>query len=174
MAKSRVKSVKPAIMPIADWHDADDLLREIATAQRNIAAFEADAERAIHNIKVSLKAKVDPRLALIDLYVRSLEAFCSQHIDDFGSLRSRKLDFGTVGWRKSPPAIRTKKTTLEAIKCYFTKAKAALYIRVKEEVDKEALAKLTDEELRLISARREVTEAFFAECDITKVANYGA
>ena len=54
----------------------------------------------------------------------------------------------------------------------FSKAKAAACIRVKESVDKEALAKLTDEQLADIGARRKEKDVFFVEPALPEAVDY--
>jgi RNase H-fold protein (predicted Holliday junction resolvase) len=44
-------------------------------------------------------------------------------------------------------------------------------IRIKESVDKEALAKLTDERLSIVKARRKSKDAFFVEPTLTEAAD---
>ena len=102
------------------------------------------------------------------------------HRDDFKGQKSRKLNFGTLGWRKST-AIRTTKSTYQIIKnallnklviAGLTRAKLNACIRIKESVDKDALARLTDEQLADIKARRDIRDVFFVEPSSQKAADY--
>jgi len=147
---------------VEDWGQADNLVREIGDLQLKIKQAEASAKDRIDEIKAELAECVKPFCENIDLNVRSLEAFSAGRKKDFGGKKSRKLNFGILGWRQSS-SVKTKKNTLELIKEGFSKAKAAVFIRVKENVDKEALAKLTDEQLAGVGARRKVRDDFFVE-----------
>jgi phage host-nuclease inhibitor protein Gam len=160
---ARLKKKATAIA-IADWNQADTYLRRIGDATTEIAQLEADAKAAIDDAKADLAKNVNPLKEEIDVLVRSLEAFSAAHQEDFGEARSRKLNFGILGWRKST-SISTKKSTLEKIKEVF-RTKAAQFLRIKEEVDKDALAKLTDEQLKAIDARREPRDVFYVEPSI--------
>jgi len=172
MAKSkRVKSAKPAIIPIADWQAADDMIRKMGDNQLAVSRAEDLAKTRIDEAKARLADDVAPHKELIDVCVRSLEAFCSAHQTDFGKFKSRKLNFGVLGWRKSA-SIKIKKTTLELIKEFFTPSKRKACIRIKETVDKEALGKLTDAELAKIKARRQVRDDFFVEPDMPEAVDY--
>ncbi len=171
MAKRRVKSAKPAIIPIESWQQADDILRKLGDSQLAINRAEALAKTRIDDAKKQLAVEVAPQQEQIDICVRSLEAFCSAHKDSFRRAKSRQMNFGVVGWRKST-SIRTKKTTLELIKEFFTPSKKKACIRIKETVDKEALSKLTDEELVSVDARREVKDDFYAEPDLPEAVDY--
>jgi phage host-nuclease inhibitor protein Gam len=136
-----------------------------------IKQAEETAKDDINEIKAELAEKVKPLQEEIKLKVRSLEAFAALHKNDFGKKRSRKLNFGILGWRKST-SISIKKNTLELIKQVFTNAKQKMCIRVKESVDKEALAKLTEEQLASVGARRKEKDVFFVEPSSQEAVDY--
>lgn len=172
MAKSnRVKSTAALLIPIASWQEADDLVRKAGDIQLDLNKHQRSAKMKIDRVKENLAAETAPLQEHLDHIVRSLEAFCDHHQEDFGKKRSRHLAFGIVGWRKSSK-IRTKKTTLQKILDVFGRS-ASSYIRTKQEPDKEALAKLDDEQLKKVDAKREVTDDFFVEPDIPETADYG-
>jgi phage host-nuclease inhibitor protein Gam len=166
---ARVKKVIQSIA-IADWQQADHYLKNIGDLQLEIEDAERTAKADIDQAKLNLSNRVNPLHEQIEVLVRSLEAFSAAHQEDFGDARSRKLDFGVLGWRKST-SISTKKTTLEKIKEVFGR-KAAQFLRLKEEVDKDAMAKLTDEQLKAVDARRDVKDAFFVEPSIPVAAEH--
>jgi len=170
MAK-RVKSDKPVLHNIANWEHADNFVRRIGELQNKIQAKEAKAKTKIDQAKANLVRQVKPHQETIEVYMRSLEAYAISHQDDLKKQKSRKLNFGVLGWRKSTSTSITKKT-LELIREFFSKAKAATCIRVKESVDKEALARLTDEDLALVKAQRKSKEVFFVEPDLIEIADY--
>jgi len=170
MAK-RVKSDKQATLAIANWEKADESVRTIGELQMQITQAEQAAADDINDVKLKLAEKVKSRQKTIELHVRSLEAFAETHRTDFKKTRSRKLNFGTLGWRHSS-FIKIKKNTLERIKKVFSKAKKVACIRVKETVDKEALAKLTDGQLASVGARREEKDVFFVEPDLPEAVDY--
>jgi phage host-nuclease inhibitor protein Gam len=171
MAQNRVKSAKPEVIKIADWPQADQLVKQIGDLQLQVSESQASAKGRIDKIKEALAADVIRRQDAINLYCRSLEAFAAEHEVDFADQKSKQLNFGKLGWRKSTFII-IKNNTLDLIKRLFSPAKAAICIRTKETVDKEALAKLTDEQLTNISARRKITEVFFVEPDLPEAASY--
>ena len=170
MAK-RIKSDKTILRPVPDWQHADDFVRRIGDLTMQINGAEHKATDDINEIKAELAEKVKPRQETIKQYLRSLEVFATTHKDDFKKAKSRKLNFGILGWRTST-FIKIKKNTLERIKQVFSSAKAKVYIRVKEAVDKDALAKLTDEQLANIGARREEKDVFFVELNLPKAVDY--
>ncbi len=170
MAK-RVKSDKPVLLPVQHWGYANEFVRRIGDLTMKITAAEHKAKDDIDEAKAELAKTVKPLQEKIKLYAQSLEVFAVTHKADFGKKRSKKLNFGLLGWRKSTPINITKKT-LELIKQVFSKAKAAAYIHFKESVDKEALAKLTDEQLASVGARRKEKDVFFVEPDLPEAVDY--
>ena len=172
MAKNkRVKSDKPILRPCPDWQHADDFVRRIGDLQLQITAAEQKAKGDIDEIKADLVKQTKDLQEKVKLYTNSLEAFAATHSKEFGKKRSKKLNFGLLGWRKST-AISMKKNTLEIIKRVFAKAQQKFYIRVKETVNKEALAKLTDEQLASVGARRKEKDVFFVEPDLPEAVDY--
>jgi len=168
---SRVKSDKPTIVQIADWETADEYIRKIGDLQKDIRKAEDEAKDKIDKAKADLAEAAKTLQEKIKLYARSLEVFAETNKDRFKKQKSITLNFGTLGWRKST-SISIKKTTLELIKKAFSPIKAKIYIRTKETVDKEALARLTDEQLVQVGARRIVMDAFFVEPDLPGAVDY--
>ena len=166
---ARVKSNKP-ILSISDWQQADKIIKKIGELQLRINSAEQRAADDIIEAKFTLQSKTKRFHENIEQLRISLEAFSVNNRADFDRAQSRTLGFGVLGWRKST-FIKIKKKTLELIKQIF-KQKANTYIHIKETVDKEALAKLTDEQLADVQARRENREVFFVEPDLPEAVDY--
>ena len=169
--KKRVKSAEPKIIPIADWEGADKQVCKVGELQENIKEAEHAAADDINEVKLVLANKTKSFHGEIKQITTSLEAFAVNHQAQFGKKRSRKLSFGSLGWRKST-SMSIKKTTLDLIKKVFSRAKAKTLIHVKETADKEALAKLTDEQLVSVGARRKNKDVFYVEPDLPESVNY--
>ena len=173
MAKrKRVRKDSPRLIPVPDWKHADDIVRRVGGLQYRIEACQGFAKLNIDKIKDELQAKVSGFQAAIDIDTLSLQAFCESRRGEFKKQRSKKLVFGWVGWRKST-SIGIKKTTLDLIKSRLSAAKRKSCIIVKESVDKNALAKLTDELLAKVKAQREEKDVFFVEPSTPEAADYG-
>lgn len=165
MAK-RIKKTDFLLLPIHNWQEADELIKRLGDLTNQIAAVEASAKEQIDKIKADLIEVVKPLEDSIILHTQSLEAYAAAHQDDFGKQKSRKLNFGTLGWRASSEIIIGKRT-IENIKAVFATTYKK-YLRIKETVNKVALKQLTDEQLADIEARREDKEVFFVEPDQTE------
>jgi phage host-nuclease inhibitor protein Gam len=161
MAKNKRVKSDLNLITITSWQQADEMLRSIGDLTGQIAQSESNAKYRIDAIKEALAGDVAARMEIINLNIKSLEAYAVNNKDDFGGKKSRALNFGTLGWRKSS-SISVGKNTLGLIKDVF-KSKVKQLIRIKESVDKDALAKLTDEQLAAVDARRKEKDVFYAE-----------
>lgn len=164
----RVKS--KAITPIADWSKADQMIRKIGSIQRMIQKTELKHKKRAEKVKGEMVKEVKPLQEKIGVLQRSLEAFALSRKKDFKKQRSRKLNFGDIGWRKST-ITKIGKNTLELIKKVFG-PKAKNYITTTEKVDKDAVAKLSKESLKKIEAERVPKEVFFIEPTSPKTVDY--
>lgn len=168
-SKKRVRSER-ILYPIANWNEADEHLKRISALQMQIGQAEADAKQKIDEAKDELKRTTETLIADITLHIESLQAFCANHQEDFGAARSRKLQFGTVGWRAST-AIKICRDAVDRIREVFGR-KAEQFLRIKAEADKDALGKLTDEQLAAIGCKRDNRDKFFADPDVPEAVDY--
>lgn len=169
MAK-RLKS-KTNLIEIPDFKHADRTLLKLGEIQMQIESIKAAAADDVNEIKLRAADKIEPLQTKTKVYLESLEAFAVANKDSFGKSRSKKLYFGKLGWRKSTSISITKKT-LELIKEIYRGAKLSSLVRVKQTPDKDALAKLTDDELAGVKAKRKVTDDFFAEPALPENMDY--
>lgn len=172
MTKSKRVKSDQKLIPINDWTGADDILRQTGDLQAKIGQLQGKAKLQIDKIKADMAVKVDKLNAQIKVCVRSIEAFATTRRSDLGKKKSKLLNFGTIGWRLSTSISIKKDTTLELIKQIFSKAMAKRFIRLKETVDKEAMARLTDGQLAEVGAKRKVTDDFFAEPSAVEAADH--
>lgn len=170
--KKRIKSDKPALIHVRDWAHADRIIRQIADHQFIMEKLEMTAKIKIDNVKKVMLLGVKDSQDAIKRYQESIEAFATTNRADFKKEKSRKLNFGILGWRFSTSVKISTKKTLGLIKELFSKALQKSCIITKESVSKEALAKLTDEQLTSVKARRDEKDVFFVEPASTKAADY--
>lgn len=170
--KKRIKSDKPALIEVRDWAHADKLIRQIADHQTIIEKLEAGAKLKIENSMKVLTAGAKSHHEMIKKYQESLEAFATTHRADFKKQKSRKLNFGILGWRFSTSIGISTKHTLGLIKEKLSEELQESCIIIKESVSKDALANLTDEQLASVKARRDEKDVFFVEPASIKAADY--
>jgi phage host-nuclease inhibitor protein Gam len=148
--------LKPQVGKIETLDEANMVLKEIGILEKELEALKQIAaikEEAAKKGQALRKRVVDNS--------DSLSAYALYNKDElFKDRKSVQLSFGSFGYRKST-SISVKKTTLELLqKLGLTK-----YIRVKQEVNKEAMAELDDDTLSQVNSARKVKDDFFCEAD---------
>jgi phage host-nuclease inhibitor protein Gam len=156
---------KPAVGKIKTIEDANLALKEIGLLEHQLAVIDGEANKEIAAIKEKcakegegLRSRIADLSSLLGAYAEYNRA------ELFKDRKSVELSFGSFGYRKST-VISVKKTTLELLK----KLGKIIFIRTKEEVDKEAMAVMADEELAMVDAVRKVKDTFFCEANREEV-----
>ena len=156
---------KPDIGKIKTLEDANLALKEIGLLEHELEAIDTEAHKQIAEIKADCAKQGEGLRKRITDLSALLGAFAEYNREElFKDRKSQKLSFGEFGYRKST-AISVKKTTLELLK----KLKLVRYIRIKEEIDKDLMAEMTDESLAQVDAVRKVKDSFFCEANREQV-----
>lgn len=156
---------KPNIGKIKTLEDADLALKEIGLLEHELEAIDGEANKKIAEIKADCAKQGEGLRKRITDLSALLGAFAEYNREElFKDRKSQKLSFGEFGYRKST-SISVKKTTLELLK----KLKLVRYIRIKEEIDKDLMAEMTDESLAQVDAVRKVKDSFFCEANREEV-----
>jgi phage host-nuclease inhibitor protein Gam len=136
------KREKSVIAPIRDLTDADRALREIAEIDRAVEAANHGLNEEIDHLKEETQAAVAPLLERKKILGAGLANFAELSREElFKDRKSRELDFGTIGYRKSA-ALGTMKKICPTWKEVLGKLRQYGFneaIRVKEEPDKEVM-----------------------------------
>ena len=153
--------IKPQVGKIKTLDEANLVLKEIGLLEKELESIDSEAHKQIAEIKEEaakkgqdIRKRITSDSALLGSYAEY------NRTELFKDRKSIQLSFGSMGYRKST-SISTKKTTLELLK----KLKLEKYIRIKEEVDKDAMAELLDDTLAQVDAVRKVKDDFFCEAD---------
>ena len=163
---------------IKSWPDLDQRLKRRRALLADVTKLEAAATGKVEKIKQQLKDDVAPLKDEIKRIEKEAEDFCEFNRDQFGGQKSRKLDFGIVGWRKSPGKVKTlaKWTFGKAVE-KLGQLKMTDYLRQKPaELDKDAVKEayrsgvLSDTDLKKVGLKIEEPEEFFVEQDEVKAA----
>ena len=156
---------KPNIGKIKTLEDANLALKEIGLLEHELETIDGEANKKIAEIKADCAKQGEGLRKRITDLSALLGAFAEYNREElFKDRKSQKLSFGEFGYRKST-AISVKKTTLELLK----KLKLVRYIRIKEEIDKDLMAEMTDESLAQVDAVRKVKDSFFCEANREQV-----
>lgn len=156
---------------LSSWDDVDQALAEIGEIDRELGLIEASQQESIDRIKATTKTTAEP----LQLRKAALEALIQQYAEanrgELQKTKTKALTFGTVGFRLSTRVvIKRVADTLQALKDMGLKA----CIRVKEEVDKEAMKNLPLETLAAVGASLKTEDAFGYEVNREKLAEVAA
>ena len=157
------KKPVPAV-PIRDLNEANRVLEEMCRLQAGLEEVDREARDGIDAFKSDAAAKATPlkqRLQELEAGLNLFAACDREHL--FRERRTVQLVFGAFGWRRSsqikPQPKWTWKKVLERVRALgLVEA-----VRVREDVDREALHRWSDEKLMKIGARRVQLETFWYE-----------
>lgn len=171
----RIKPVPAALPVIASLEEADATLAEIAAQRRQITLIDLGAAEEIERIKLSAAAEAEPARQRIAALEQALLRYADYHKPDlFAKKKSLELTFGVIGYRASTKLKTLSKWTWERVlETLKTTEGGARCIRIKEEVDKEALKALSPEKLAEVGVRAVPEDAFFYELDEQQLAGTG-
>lgn len=98
MARKRVEEV---IAEFESWDDVNQALGTIGDNQRMVEGFEAEMQEKIDAAKAEAEAKSRIYLEGTKRLEAQICAFAEAHRDDMDGKKSKTLNFGSVGFRKS-------------------------------------------------------------------------
>jgi len=161
------KRVRVASSVLASWDEVDHALAEIGAIDRQIGQLEADQQAKIDALKADTKTAADPLHTKKVSLELAIQQYCEAHRADFQASKTKRLNFGAVSFRLSTSVvIKRVADTLAAIKALgLTQC-----IRTKEELDKEALARLPTDTLAEVGAGLRTVDAFGYEIDRERLA----
>lgn len=162
MARKRIEGTQ-----FSTWEDVDQALKELAFIDRDLRLIDGDVNETIDRLKTEAKAQAKPlqdRKTALEL---AMKEFCEANRAEFAKIKTRQLVFGSVGFRQSTKIIvKRVADTLQALKDLGL----AQCIRIKEEIDKEAMKTLPAETLAEVGAGVKVENTFGYEIDRARIA----
>lgn len=173
MVVAKREKPKAAIAPIRDLEEANNALAEIAEIDRAIEAANRQLNEDIDKLKKDVQEDIAPLAERREILGNGLANFAElNRTEMFKDRKSKELDFGTIGFRKST-ALATIKKVCSTWKEVLGKLKQYEFkeaIRVKEEPDKEIMSEWPKERLELVGVQRVEKDEFYYEIKQEKVA----
>ncbi len=125
--------------------EAAQFLAQIGKEQRATDKIRSDINTKVEKLQAEAMADVKPYQEKISQLVEGLFAYAEAHRDeltDSGKRKTVKVPTGIFGWRMTPSAVslRGVKSILKSLKSLRLKR----FIRIKEEVNKDAMLKEPD------------------------------
>jgi len=161
---------------IASWEGADLALRQIGEIEIEVEKKEGLANLKINDIKEKLAGELNGKLARKARLAKDLEEFLGGHKEELGTAKSRKLNFGWLGFRLSPPRLKPiAKMTWAKVAEKLKELGLKKYLRFPDpEPDKEKIKAEADfETMKEIGVRICSEENFYYEVDREKIAETG-
>lgn len=140
--KTKTKSMASAAPVPQSLGEAAEAVRLIGDLARQKLRIEADMNDRIARAKQDGEAQAAPLSDQIEALQQGVKTWCEANrttITDNHKTKTVDLGTGIVKWRSLPPKVSLKNVEkiIEALK----KARLTRFLRVKEEVDKEAMRK---------------------------------
>lgn len=153
------------MITLKNWQECDDALRAIGENTRDIAAIRSVMNEEIAAVKAAAADRARPMEEQITELELALREYALTHRDDMGGLKSRALNFGTVGFRRSTKvSLSSAREKVAAIVARLRARGMTECIRqAAPTVDKEALKKYSAEQIAEIGGTLTVEDEFWYE-----------
>ncbi len=156
---SERKSMK-TLSGLQGWEGVDAALQAIGEAERGIAAINVEMNKEIDAIKAEYQTMAKQHHNTIKMLEIDLQNFVAAHPAELDG-RSRTLNFGKVGFRKST-RLSLPKNQADVIE--RIKARGLLScLNVSIAVDKEELKKQPEDTILAVGATLKTTDDFWYE-----------
>lgn len=170
---TRIKRTGPVLKSRAEMESIVGEIRTLkiserqTVAQRDAAIQEIDERCGV--VLSQIAKDIEQRAALV-------QAWAEANPEEFGERKSIETTHGTIGFRTgTPKLVKLTRWTWDRVKEAIKKRFGAQYIRVKEEIDKEAIIaahsarQITNDDLRQQGCEVEQEESFFVDPILTEV-----
>ncbi|WP_298024555.1 host-nuclease inhibitor Gam family protein [uncultured Dysosmobacter sp.] len=168
MARKRVEDNVPAL---ESWDDVNQALATIGDNMRTVEGFEADMQEKIDAAKAEAEAKSRVYIEGIKRLEVQIKEYAEAHRDDMEGRKTKALNFGSVGFRKStkitlPKAGAKLAAIIEKLR---SKGMDDCIRCPSPTVDKEALRKYPAADIVDAGAGIKVDDVFWYEPDREKL-----
>jgi phage host-nuclease inhibitor protein Gam len=168
------KKPAPAVL-FKNLEEVDTALSEIADIERDLGRVEAQMNKHIDRVKADAEKIAEPLRRRVAALENALTVYGETHKAElFDKRRSIELAFGTIGFRQSSELKPLPKMKWDDVLALIKQKRVLTFIRVKEEVNKEAFDKLQSaEELAVLGVRRVEKDTFWYETKKEEVKDAG-
>ena len=138
--KTTRKKAAAADVPIPrSMDEAADYVAQIGRERRDIEGIERTLNERLTEVRGEYAEMAAPHRERAERLFAGLKMYCevNRHTICQGDRKSKVLPTGTIAWRMTPPSVRL--TKVEEVLKELQERELYDYIRVKQEVDKEAI-----------------------------------
>lgn len=165
--KRDLKMRKKVKMPqmFSNWAEVDMGLAQIAQAQREIEKIEHEMQEEVERAKKEAAKRAEKHESIIKDIELGLALFADENKQEFDEKKTKELNFGFMGFRKSTRLMLPKGEDKLADIILKLKAKGMsdCVIQKAEKIDKDALKAYSEEEIRAVGAWLDVSDKFWYE-----------
>ena len=161
---------------LKNWNDVDETLKNIADLEYKIGEKEAIMNAEMDKIKKQFQGILEPIQQQKMRLEKDVKDFCEFHREDFGDQKSKKLNYGSVGYRASQSLKTMTRWTWEKVLQKLEAVGKTEFVRIKKDVDKSKIrdAGLSDAELKMLGMKLEKKETFWYEIDYDRINFFDA
>ncbi len=162
------------LVKINSLEEADSALAQIAELRRHLGLIQNALNEDIDRLKLQAEGQAEPIRQDLVLLEQGLAAFALDNKEDlFKQRKSINLSFGTVGFRQTSKIKPLPKFTFGRILEALQEHNLKQYIRIKQDVDREALKNAAPETIMEVGAYIEISDDFFYETAEQQLAPTG-
>lgn len=171
MAKpERVKKTVPQVIIPTTLQEAADALSKLGAHQRETQRLQAMMNDEIAKIKEKYAEQADQYNQMIVSLLEGLHLYAESHRHELltGGKKTVQLTTGEIGWRTTTPRVQLKniEMIIERIKAKNLTEK---FIRIKEEINKEAMLQEPEVACQIPGVSIKQNETFWVKPDDTKL-----
>lgn len=127
-----------------DWDEVNLAMKELGELTIKKQKIEGEQTLKINEIKAEYQVKAGDLVNQIKEIEKNIERFSEQNKSDFLKSRSKKLSFGTISYRMTKRVVcKYVETAINALKSL----NMDFCLRIKEELNKDALIEVEDKSL---------------------------
>lgn len=152
------------------WEEVDAALREIAEEEIAIADIEGEMNRLINDIKITSAKEAKHHHERISELEKDIKQFVTEHRDELGNKKTKEMNFGQTGFRRSTSVVLPKDKGLlaEIIRRLKTK-KLEDCIITDEKVNRDVLRQKGEDVVIAVGAKWKQDDSFWYETNLERL-----
>lgn len=149
------------------WDEVNGAMKKLAELNIQKKALENEQNSKIDEIKKEISLQAEGLIKEIDLIKKDITRFAEQHREEFTQKRTKVLTFGKISFRYTSWVwVDNATAAIKSLKSFAMDK----YLRVKEELDKEALVEADPKLLAKCGIQLRSGDKITIEPDYVKLA----